>query len=316
VTTPGTVQWFRTRKRSLYRDIRALNDFTAALAAVTRILERADQWEDPVGEMRGALFMAAVVTYVRPFVGSNTKDGQKSFYGTKYLKPDARFDLELHRHLIDLRNKLIAHDDEEVLSPEVHALNIKAENGENKGEKIVAMRATSYAFSSASGGAFMAKVRSHLEGCVDAVKSKLHRDLLEHLSAAQGHPEIFQRAAEPATPPRGELRFSIEPKMAPTFLSLDDLRTKLISIPKGPLHKEEYTYRVIWYEASARETEFNVGPDLVHVHFGTPPARPATEKNGLWVVDFIASKLRRIVDWGNEPFVKLYEQEKSGKPGD
>ena len=61
-------------------------------------------------EVKEALFQAAVVNYAKPFVRTETSKGRKAL-GTKDFKHVSGFDIDMHGHILELRNKLIAHDD-------------------------------------------------------------------------------------------------------------------------------------------------------------------------------------------------------------
>ncbi|WP_147302573.1 hypothetical protein [Ectopseudomonas oleovorans] len=68
--------------------------------------------------VKSALFYKAVIRYARPFLNSNSSDG-KLMYPVRRLKRYEGFDSEMHEHLIDVRNALVAHDDFEELPPRI-----------------------------------------------------------------------------------------------------------------------------------------------------------------------------------------------------
>ena len=103
--TEGSLEWFRVRRRVAADYIRALDAIEAAGASIKRIL---NEWQTLDDELKSALLHSAVIHYTRPFT-------YKPDYGGKRLKHHAGFDKELHGHLIDLRNSLVAHHDNDVL---------------------------------------------------------------------------------------------------------------------------------------------------------------------------------------------------------
>jgi len=97
----GTAEWFKARKRELLAHIRALDDFSNVHGLATRLVENVGEEIDDTEQLRGALFMSAVVTYARPFLKTKNKYGETSgAYPIRRLKDDGRFDAKLHEHLM------------------------------------------------------------------------------------------------------------------------------------------------------------------------------------------------------------------------
>lgn len=153
--TQGTVDWFKAHKRELLGHVRALDDFTNVHALATRLVENVGEEIDSTEQLKGALFMSAVVTYARPFLRTKNKYGEASgAYPIRHLKDDGRFDVKLHEHLLHVRNKLIAHDDGEQLPPTFHVLSIHIDQEPSARRKAILATARSYSLSSARGLAF------------------------------------------------------------------------------------------------------------------------------------------------------------------
>jgi hypothetical protein len=57
-----------------------------------------------------SIFQTAIVRYAKPFLNNQTEFG-KIKYPIKHLRDIPGFKQELHEHLLDLRNKFVAHDD-------------------------------------------------------------------------------------------------------------------------------------------------------------------------------------------------------------
>lgn len=108
----GTPEWFKERKRRIVSHARALDCIASARRSITSLLVN---WDNPDPEVRAALHSATVISYARPFSDNRDIRGRWSKYPERYLNHE-RFDQALHRHLLVLRSKLIAHHDSEYLS--------------------------------------------------------------------------------------------------------------------------------------------------------------------------------------------------------
>jgi hypothetical protein len=108
----GTPEWFKERKRMIVSHARALDCVASARRSVAALLAN---WDNPDPEVRAALHCASVISYARPFSGNRDIRGKWSIYPERYLKHE-RFDQSLHRHLLVLRSKIIAHHDSEYLT--------------------------------------------------------------------------------------------------------------------------------------------------------------------------------------------------------
>ena len=183
----GNADWFKTRKRELLAHVRALEDFSTAYALVSRLVEDTDAENDVTEQLRGALYTSAVVAYARQFLPSNTKYSERRTYPTRHLKADPRFDQKIHAHLMDVRNKLIAHDDGEQLPPELLILRVSI-NEADEGPKPLVATIRSYSLSSAKGTKFLKSLQDHLEGCVTVVKTTMHEGLVDYLVQSSEQP--------------------------------------------------------------------------------------------------------------------------------
>src|SRR5262249_43067763 len=101
--------------------LRAYDQINQAYRCLTKLSRDSDTLDKIV---QSALFTSAVIHYARPF-GDN-RGGSISFskYRFKDLK-QARVDRVFHDHLLDLRNKLVAHQDGTLLSAKIGQLMIE-----------------------------------------------------------------------------------------------------------------------------------------------------------------------------------------------
>jgi hypothetical protein len=97
-----------TRWAMAQRDLREADRYLSLLASLD--LQR--EGEESVATIKRALLSSAIVAYCRPF-GSNKGAG----IATKQICIDdfASVDVSLHKKLVDLRNKAVAHSDADVV---------------------------------------------------------------------------------------------------------------------------------------------------------------------------------------------------------
>jgi len=93
--------------------LKAFHNLQRASKLLKRFSEKINSRDHQIKE---ALFQAAVVSYAKPFIRTDMENRQASL-STKHLKLDKCFDSVIHEHLIDLRCKLIAHDDFTQIEP-------------------------------------------------------------------------------------------------------------------------------------------------------------------------------------------------------
>src|SRR5262249_27608846 len=97
----GTAEWFKREKPDLLKHLKAVDSFLAAGANFDKLV---DLGETADTEVRAALHIAGVIHYARPFV-------EKNRFRKGIINKHSDYDERIHRQLIDLRNKLIAHSD-------------------------------------------------------------------------------------------------------------------------------------------------------------------------------------------------------------
>jgi hypothetical protein len=297
----GTSGWFKARKREVLSHVRALDDFTNVHALATRLVENVGEEIDDTEQLRGALFMTAVVTYARQFMKTKNKYGEASVYQTWHLKSDARFDVKIHDHLIYVRNKLIAHDDGRQLPPTFHVLSLGVDQDPSAGKKPLLATARSYSLSSATGPKFFISLQRHLEGCVEGARRALHEGILQYLTEAQKYPHAHEASIEKRIELKDidPLRFEETGPVSKKLIGLDQLTERTISVPEGNVHNKAYTYRMLTYTASLPSVTFDVAGDDVEFYSADKPKPLPSKPKHRWRV---FSWLRKIVDWGHEPF--------------
>jgi hypothetical protein len=292
------IVWLKSRKRDLLAHIRALEDFSTAYALVSRLVEGIDGADEVGEQVRGALYMSAVVTYARQFLQSKNKYNEKRIYPVRHLKLDPRFDSKIHAHLIDVRNKLVAHDDGEQLPPELRLLLVSVDQSREPAKPILATL-RSYSLSSASGQRFLKAMQDHLAACVERAKSVMHEGLVDFLVQSNLNPEASKASGEGDDPGlRHQFKTSGIPNAVEKLINVDQLNAEVVSVPKGNIHNKAYTYRMLTYSVTLPKVDFKVGEQEVTFFVENGPADPRNAKKGsaLRMPGFV----RRFIAWGNK----------------
>jgi hypothetical protein len=230
----GTPAWFKERRRQLYREIRLFDDLNAVRRSISRLMDGNDLELDPQGEVHSALFLSAVVTYARQFVSSKEKDGSLHAFATKLFKSSVGFELKLHKHLLELRHKLIAHDDATVIPPWFYVYDLEAESQLGKASLTVGASVCSYALCSVIGNVFFKEIERHLTAMIETLRLQLSDDLREYVTEAQSHRDAYRTSTNDAEV-RGRVPDSHHTisqqtsKLAP----IEELTYRLVKTPKG-----------------------------------------------------------------------------------
>src|SRR5262250_969610 len=104
----GSVEWFRWNKRQILDHARAGLSFAHALQSAEALVTG---WADLVPIVRSSLHTSIVVSYARPFKKNKAKDGSQRTYSVGYVDSGADFSKDVHDHLIEIRDRLVAHSD-------------------------------------------------------------------------------------------------------------------------------------------------------------------------------------------------------------
>jgi hypothetical protein len=107
----NAIKAFERLRRRCVDHFRALASVQAAHQYISKLIENEDSLDEI---MSSALHSASVIAYARPFTSAKTNTGSVQ-YPVKQLKEEPGFDLELHEHLIKLRNRIVAHSDYSML---------------------------------------------------------------------------------------------------------------------------------------------------------------------------------------------------------
>lgn len=181
----GTRDWFVAARLDLLETTRALQSLNMAAGTADALASR---WDELDATLRFALLTSTIISYGRPFTDRRTDRGVRR-YKLKRIANEPGFDVTLHRHILQLRHKLVAHSDEDFSDARIHAQAalISKDNGEPF--KVIAeVGARSTALWLLKDRDVAERWRVHIVAATNAAV-KDARGLLEaYFAAARAHP--------------------------------------------------------------------------------------------------------------------------------
>lgn len=164
--------------------LRALLAMKTSRSSMADLLQGWDTY--PLG-IKCALHAASVVSYSRPFTSSKTNAGNIT-YPTRQLAKAVGFDAELHRHILDVRNQIVAHGDYGIFPSTIYMQSIGDERlpvalGINvKGMYGIASRDLALRY------------EKHIAICERRIEDILNQECSDLALEAKLHPEVFDGA--------------------------------------------------------------------------------------------------------------------------
>jgi len=210
----GSAGWFKREKFQLIEQLKAIDSFAAAARSFQTLVQMGD---DSDTEVRSALHTAAVVHYGRPFSNNRSAGGARFALGV--IKKHAKYDGEIHRQLIVLRNKLIAHSDHDYADGRLYAKNFTLERGSEQFEVIVGATLVTQTVHMLLDMPLAERCLMHVKAAEEAAHTDLQERLGEFVKAGQQCPAAF-KAARSATP-RPSIRagtFNLSPNQPSALL--------------------------------------------------------------------------------------------------
>jgi hypothetical protein len=126
-----------------------------------------------------------------------------AFTGKKGLDQAPRFDHELHLHLLDLRNRLIAHADYDLLASTMYLQIIGDER------LPIAMGVNVKSMHGIESRSLAERYQAHFLACMESIEETLNRELREVATQAQKYPTEFD-ATHNVPPAILEAKFTTE----------------------------------------------------------------------------------------------------------
>lgn len=153
-----------------------------------------------------SVFCFAVIKYGRPFVETKTSSG-KTRFPMVTLKATPGFVGSIHKHLLELRNSVIAHDDLDSIEPRVLTLFLSVGDPATRIPTSVVASNMCLAFPNTISA--IEGFRDHVAACVQGAHNKLHSDLARIRQTAMDNPSEaldgcrYEKNYGPVTPVKG-----------------------------------------------------------------------------------------------------------------
>jgi hypothetical protein len=177
----GTAKWFQDSRSRCVDHLRALLSIKLARTNMADILSN---WGSQTAATNGALHSACVISYARLFVHSETSTG-KITYPSRHLMRAVGFDLELHKHILELRNQIIAHGDYHMFPSTMYLQSI----GDNR--LPIALGINVKGMLGISSRDLALRYEKHFSVCEAKIEELLKQECDELATQAKVHPATF-----------------------------------------------------------------------------------------------------------------------------
>jgi hypothetical protein len=209
----GTPEWFKREKLHLIEHAKAVDSFGAAARSFQKIV---DLGVDGDAEIRAALHTAGVVHYARPFSNnrSGTADiGLKVQFAKRIIKDHPKYDAEIHRQLIDLRDKLIAHSDADYADGRLFRKTLHLSDGLEQRDVLAGACLVTQTVHLLNDMALADRYLAHANAAGEAASAKLAQRLERFVQAGREYPDAMKTAAKADPPPPiAGPRFNVSPE--------------------------------------------------------------------------------------------------------
>jgi hypothetical protein len=177
----GTVDWFEQARGRCIDHLRAALSIRIARDSAKAILQN---WGNGNLISSAAFHVTAVISYCRPFVDARAK-GMKIFYPAKTLLSSDRFDKDLHSHILELRNRIIAHADYGIFPSTMFTQTI----GDDDVFLLLGIKAKGiFGIESKE---LAVRYEAHFSACMDRIEEKLKAECNELALESKLHPKEF-----------------------------------------------------------------------------------------------------------------------------
>jgi hypothetical protein len=184
----GTREWFRARKLAIIEHAKAIDDFDSAVSNFSKLVTLGP---DSDADLQAALHGMGVISYARPFVADRA-------FSKRLISSQPGFRGDIHDHLIELRNKLVAHSDAEFADGRlfVGMLNLKVDSSRaSLPTGAVVMIRNLHTL----GDFELAKAYlTHSQAALQASRDTIYGALEEYARASVDYPEADDAFAKPA----------------------------------------------------------------------------------------------------------------------
>ncbi|MCP4988911.1 MAG: hypothetical protein GY928_23505 [Colwellia sp.] len=119
----SSTEIFNSLHKNCKLGIKAFQNVSSSETRFTRMLALFVRDDE---DLLSALFSSAVVSYAKPFLRSKMGDSQVIYPIKDLKKKCASFEIDMHNHLIKIRNTVVAHDDFVDIDPRLLQVGVTA----------------------------------------------------------------------------------------------------------------------------------------------------------------------------------------------
>jgi hypothetical protein len=230
----GTEEWKLQLEAVAIRHLRAFDQVNQAYQCLVKLSQEGNTLDQVV---KSALFTSAVIHYSRPFGQNRGGQTTSSRYRIKELQND-EVDRVLHNHLLDLRDKLVAHQDGTVLPARIGQYTIAVHEADV--EIPVQTFGAVWALQGIATEEILARYLKHVGACVEAIQANAHKALTAVNAAEHKYPEVK---------PDGRQKLDVFSRKTiaggeeVAFPDLADGAATIIKFPTFPVPPDSYMWR-------------------------------------------------------------------------
>src|SRR5262245_18352342 len=206
---PRTVEWFKQDRLHLIELAKAIDSFAAAHRSFQKLI---DLGPDGDSDLRAALHTSGVICYARPFVNNKRADGTRGAFQKNLVKTHAGYVEEIHKELIDLRQKLVAHSDRDYVDGRLFRKLLALDIEQEQTEFLVGATVVTQTVHTLQDMALAREFMLHIEAVEQAAHAEATMRLEHFVRTGQRFPKQMEAARPSGAKPRIKTpRFEMSP---------------------------------------------------------------------------------------------------------
>jgi len=240
----GTPEWFKREKLHLIELAKAIDSFAAAHRSFQKLIALGADG-DP--DLRAALHTSGVIYYARPFVNNTRADGTRGAFQKKLVNRHTNYDEEIHRELMVLRQKLVAHSDRDYVDGDLFMKLLALETEQEQTEQtefLVGATVITQTVHTLHDVALANQFLSHIKAVEEAAYGNATKRLEEFVRTGQRFPKQMEASRSPGDKPRIKTeRFEMSPDKPMTVPFQMINPHAVLTLPPIKLGTSGYTFR-------------------------------------------------------------------------
>jgi hypothetical protein len=268
----GTPAWFKHEKLHLVEGLKAFDSFETATHSFAKLVALGANGDEV---LRESLHTAGVIHYGRPFSANRVGDVKYSFPKT-IIKSQPGYEEDVHQHLVDLRNKLVAHSDRDFADGNLFKRRWMFTVESETFEALAGAAILAKTINTLQDMVLAEKFLTHVKAAAEATDASLRKRLEEFTKVGQefydelkiGCPDALQA---PILMARVELS-PTDPKVTVPRNVLNP--HAVLKQPPLTIGKDGYTYRSVGLEVDVSSTVTWQDPNGVEHSVTRQPNKP------------------------------------------